>query len=280
MKIDGKEIALKIKDEVRAEIEKLEAKPRLAVIQVGNDPASNRYVASKEKACMYCGIDVDTYHFPEDVSEYKLIWKIEELCDNENVHGILVQLPLPKHINVQNVINAIDYEKDVDGLSNENVAKLAKNDTESRILPCTANGVMKLLDTVITSYEGKSAVVIGRSDIVGKPVAKLLQDANCTVTVCHSKTPLDQLKFYCKNADIIVSAMGKINAVPGCKIGAVIVDVGINHDETGKLIGDVDPFLYQYASAYTSVPGGVGPMTIAILMYNVLKCYKIQKCLE
>lgn len=277
--IDGKKLSIEIKDSVKKLIEEYGKKPKLVVIQVGGNSASSTYVKNKEKACEYCGIEVTTQHLLEDTSEEHLLTLIDMLNVSDRVNGILVQLPLPKHIDEQKVLNTISPIKDVDGFHPMNVAKLWTND-KTTILPCTPKGIIKLIKTEYSNLIGLKATVIGRSNIVGKPVAKLLMDEGCTVTICHSKTGAEDLIDSCQHADILVAAVGKESFVKWCGFKTTIIDVGINRNSEGKLCGDVDPSLYKYCRAYTPVPGGVGPMTIACLMENTFECMKLQDSLK
>ena len=277
MIIDGKQIAQNLKEEIRAEVASLTAqygrKPCLDVILVGENPASMSYVRSKIKATEYCGFDGELISLPETVSQDELLRIINERNAAPNVDGILVQLPLPKHIDEQAVIDAISPEKDVDGFHPTNVARLWLG--EDAIVPCTPMGVMKLLEQTGTPLQGRHAVVVGRSNIVGKPVAKLLLDKNCTVTIAHSRTA--DLATVCRQADILVVAVGRAHMITAdmVKPGATVIDVGINRTAEGRLVGDVDfDAVAPVAGAITPVPGGVGPMTIAMLMYNTITCYK------
>lgn len=274
--IDGKKVAAFVKDSIAQEVSENGYTPGLAVIIVGNDPASRVYVNNKEKACAYCGFYSEEHALPEDTTQGELIALIEKLNQDENIDGILCQLPLPRHIDEKAVIEAIAPCKDVDAFSEVDVGKvMIGNYTFS---PCTPAGVMELLKYYDIDVSGKNAVVIGRSNIVGKPMAMLLLHADATVTLCHSKTA--NLKELCRQADIVVSAVGRIGAVTAdmVKEGAVVIDVGINRDAQGKLCGDVDfEAVKEKTSFITPVPGGVGPMTIAILMQNTLKAYKTNK---
>lgn len=277
--INGKEIAQELKDSLKANITNLKndgVNCTLAVIQVGTNPASCVYVNNKKKACAYIGIESVAYELPEETTETELLSIIDKLNKDDNVNGILCQLPLPKHINEDNIIAAIAPEKDVDGFHPTNVAKLWLNDNTA-MLPCTPAGIIYMLEHEHVELSGKTAVVIGRSNIVGKPIAKLLMDKGVTVTICHSKTPQDIIEKLCKECDIIVAAVGKPNFVKWCNTHSTIIDVGINRTEDGKLCGDVDPVVYTYAEKYTPVPGGVGPMTIAMLMQNCLAAMQLQK---
>lgn len=271
--IDGKLISTQIKDELKAEVTELKAKgitPCLAVIQVGNDPASCVYVNNKKKACAYIGIESLSYELDEQISQEELLTIIDELNHNEMVNGILVQLPLPKHIDENIVIHSIVPEKDVDGFHPETVGNMCIG--SKGFLPCTPAGVIQLLKRSNIDIEGKECVVIGRSNIVGKPMAMLLLRENGTVTITHSRTK--DLKEITKRADILVAAIGKPKFVTSeyVKEGAVVIDVGIHRNENNKLCGDVDfDDVIGKVSAITPVPGGVGPMTIAMLMNNCVE---------
>ena len=277
MIIDGKQIAQQLKEQMREQVAKLVKqygrKPCLDVIIVGENPASMSYVRSKIKATEYCGFDGELIQLPQTTSQEELLRIIRERNVNPAVDGILVQLPLPKHIDEQRVIEAIAPEKDVDGFHPSNVAKLWLN--QPAIVPCTPLGIMALLEQSGTPLEGRHAVVVGRSNIVGKPIAKLLLDKNCTVTIAHSRTA--DLGAICREADILVVAVGRPQIITGemVKPGATVIDVGINRTEDGKLVGDVDfDSVAPIAGAITPVPGGVGPMTITMLMRNTIECYK------
>lgn len=268
--IDGKKISQEIKDELKEKVAQLKKEGKeisLAVIQVGNDPASTVYVGNKKKACEYIGIRSLAYELPEDTTEEKLLELIRELNARTDVNGILVQLPLPKHINEDLVIKTITPEKDVDGFHPQSVGVLSIG--QKGFVSCTPAGVIQLLKRTGVEIEGKECVVLGRSNIVGKPMALLLLRENGTVTVCHSKTK--DLKEVTKRADILVVAVGKPKFITKdyVKEGAVVIDVGIHRNENNKLCGDVDfDDVEPIAGAITPVPGGVGPMTIAMLMYN------------
>ena len=273
--MDGKAVSKIVKEEVKKEIKELGIKPKLLVIIVGNDPASMVYVSSKEKACKQCLIEAETVRLDENSSQKDVIDVIEKANKDKDVNGILVQLPLPDHIDTEYVINKIDPDKDVDGLTNINQGKLV-NGAKS-IIPCTPKGIMRLFREYAVDLSGKNAIVIGRSILVGKPIALLMLQANATVTIAHSRTK--NLSEICKDKDIIVSAVGKPKFVTGdmVKEGAVVIDVGINRVH-GTIVGDVDYYeVSEIASRLTPVPGGVGPMTIACLMENILECYKIQR---
>lgn len=276
--LDGKALAAKKKEAIRAEVEALKARgvtPGLAVIRVGEDPASAVYVRNKEKDCAECGIYSEQYHLPADVTQAQLLSLIEALNENPAIHGILCQLPLPRQLSEQLVIDAISPEKDVDAFHPYNVGRIMQGDF--RFVPCTPAGVMALLDAYGIDPAGKRCVVIGRSNIVGKPMAMLLLHRGGTVTVCHSKTA--DLKAECLRADILVSAAGRRGLVTAdmVKPGAVVVDVAMNRDENGKLCGDVDFSAVSEKAAYlTPVPGGVGPMTRVMLLENTLTAAKAQ----
>ena len=273
MILDGKQLSQELKDEMRQEVDALAKeygrRPCLMVVIVGNNPASQSYVRGKIKATEYVGFDGSLVSLPEDVTEDALIAEIERLNQDEQVDGILVQLPLPKHISEDRVIAAISPEKDVDGFHATNVARLWLN--QPCIVPCTPKGVIVMLDRAGIEISGKNAVVVGRSNIVGKPVAKLLLDRNATVTIAHSRTK--NLKEVCRQADILVAAVGRplMLTADYIKPGAAVIDVGINRLEDGRLVGDVDfEGAKAIAGAITPVPGGVGPMTITMLMRNTL----------
>ena len=270
--IDGKAISQAVKDEIKARTAELSAKgieACLAVILVGEDPASQVYVKNKKKACEYCGIKSLSYELPADTTEEKLLELIAELNERSDVNGILVQLPLPKGIDEDRVLDAISPDKDVDGFHPVNVGKLSIG--KKGFVSCTPAGVIQLLKRSGIEISGKECVVVGRSNIVGKPMSMLLLQENGTVTVCHSRTK--NLKEVTKRADILVVAIGKPKFIDASyvKDGAVVIDVGIHRQDDGKLCGDVDyASVEPVASAITPVPGGVGPMTIAMLMYNCL----------
>lgn len=276
MIIDGKAIAENIKENVRKEVAALQrsgVNPSLSVIVVGNDPASEVYVRNKARACEKVGIISNTYKLPENASTKDVVELVEALNADEKVHGILVQLPLPKGIDEEKVISSVSPEKDVDGFSVFSSGSLYLN-KKSGFLPCTAAGVIDLIKSTGVNICGKNAVVIGRSDIVGKPVAMLLLRENATVTVCHSKTK--NISDFTKNADILVAAVGRKHFVTAdmVKEGAIVIDVGINRVD-GKLYGDVDFDNVSKKAAYiTPVPGGVGPMTIAKLLENTVLAAK------
>lgn len=272
IRIDGKGISAQIRAEVGAEAAQLAEKgivPGLAVVLVGEDPASKVYVGSKEKACIELGFYSEVHKLPRDTTQEQLLALIERLNAQANIHGILVQLPLPAHIEEKAVIDAIHVEKDVDGFHPVSTGNLVIGDDS--LLPCTPAGVIELIKRSGTEISGKHAVVIGRSNIVGKPVAMLLLRENATVTICHSRTA--NMQEIARQADILVVAIGKANAIDASyvKPGAVVIDIGINRLDTGKLAGDVDFASAEAVAGHiTPVPGGVGPMTITMLMKNTL----------
>lgn len=280
--ISGKEVSAKVKAQIHEETLAVKEKgvtPGLAVVIVGNDPASRVYVNSKKKACAEVGFESFEYALPEETTQEELLGLVEKLNKDSKVNGILVQLPLPKQIDENAVINAINPEKDVDAFHPFNVGKIMIGDFA--YLPCTPAGVMELIDSTGVEISGKSCVVIGRSNIVGKPMAMLLLHRSGTVTICHSKTK--NLAEICKGADILVAAVGKAKFVTAdmVKDGVVIIDVGMNRLENGKLCGDVDfENVEKKASYITPVPGGVGPMTIAMLMRNTLTAAKMQNGID
>lgn len=270
--LDGKKTAQKVKDALKERVEQLKKDgltPGLAVIIVGNDSASRVYVNNKKKACEYVGIHSEEYALPEETTQDELISLVKRLNEKADIHGILCQLPLPKHINEEAVINAIDPQKDVDAFHPINVGKIMIGNFD--FLPCTPAGVMELIDESGIDLTGKHCVVVGRSNIVGKPQAMLLLHRNATVTICHSKT--ENLSQVCRTADVLVVAVGRAKMVDESYIkeGAVVIDVGMDRDENGKLCGDVDfDSACKKAGYITPVPGGVGPMTIATLMKNAV----------
>lgn len=271
--INGKEIGQEIRKSVQERVEKLKEQgltPGLAVILVGENPASKTYVANKQKSCEAIGMYSELIKLPEDISEEALLEQIRDLNTRDDIHGILVQLPLPKHINEDEVIATIADEKDVDGFSPVSVGKMMLG--QDTFLPCTPFGVMKLLEYAGIEIAGKHAVVVGRSHIVGKPMGQLLLQKDATVTYAHSKTV--DLPSITKQADILVAAVGRANFITAehIKEGAVVIDVGINRDDNNKLVGDVDfASVDGIASHITPVPGGVGPMTITMLLYNTVQ---------
>ncbi|MCQ2187670.1 MAG: bifunctional methylenetetrahydrofolate dehydrogenase/methenyltetrahydrofolate cyclohydrolase FolD [Bacteroidales bacterium] len=282
--IDGKALSLSLKEQMKERIVELEAqygrKPCLAVIIVGDNPASRSYVRGKIKAAEFVGMDSRLVELPEDISEQALLEKIAAINAEDAVDGLLVQLPLPKHINEDRVIDAIDITKDVDGFHPQNVAKLWLG--RPCIVPCTPKGIIAMIDSTGENISGKKAVVVGRSNIVGKPVAKLLLDKNATVTIAHSRTA--DLPAVCREADVLVAAAGRPEMITAdmIKPGAIVIDVGINRipcikedgTEGSRLVGDVQfSGASEVAGWITPVPGGVGPMTITMLMQNTIECF-------
>ena len=277
--IDGKALEKKIREELKEEVTELRKQgiiPKLAVIMVGDDKASAVYVRNKSKACNEIGIEFEEYLKDANITQEELIALIKELNNRKDVDGILLQSPIPKGLDIREAFNTIDASKDVDGFNPINVGKLSIG--EDAFISCTPYGVVKMLEAYNIPVEGKRAVIIGRSNIVGKPLIQCLLNKNATVTVCHSKTKnIDEIT---KQADILVAALGKLKFVTEnmVKDGATVIDVGINRNEDGKLVGDVDfENVSKKASYITPVPGGVGPMTIAMLMYNVVKATKARK---
>ncbi|MBR1568661.1 MAG: bifunctional methylenetetrahydrofolate dehydrogenase/methenyltetrahydrofolate cyclohydrolase FolD [Lachnospiraceae bacterium] len=277
--IDGKRISKEIKDELKNKVAEYKAQGveiALAVIQVGKDPASTVYVGNKKKACEYIGIQSVAYELPEDTTEEELLAIIDKLNQDDSIYGILVQLPLPKHMNEDHILKAIDPKKDVDGFHPQSVGALSIG--QPGFVSCTPAGIIQLLKRSGIEIAGKECVVVGRSNIVGKPMALLLLRENGTVTICHSKTA--DLREVTRRADILVVAIGKPKMIDASyvKEGAVVIDVGIHRNEENKLCGDVDYSLVEpVASAITPVPGGVGPMTIAMLMNNCVEAVELRK---
>ncbi len=270
--LDGKKLRDKIFKDLKAKLDKMNKKPTLAVIIAGDNPASKIYVNNKKKTAENLGINSFVTEYPSNVTEEELLSKIKELNSDKNITAILVQLPLPSHINKSKILNSISPEKDVDGLTTYNSGKLFSGE-KPFVYPCTPKGILLLLDEYGIELEGKHAVVIGRSSLVGKPVAQMLLNRNATVTICHSKTK--NLADITKTADILISAVGKnIVGEKYIKNNCVVIDVGIFRDEFGKLRGDVDfDGVSKHASYISPVPGGVGPMTIASLMINTLELF-------
>ena len=274
--INGKELAKKIRVNLKEEVIKLKEKginPKLAVIMVGKDKASAVYIRNKSKACNEVGIEFEEYLLESTISQNELLDTIEDLNKRDDIHAILLQSPIPDNLDIRQAFNSIDYRKDVDGFNPINVGKLSIG--EDCFISCTPYGVMKMLEEYNIDVEGKKTVIIGRSNIVGKPLIQCMLSKNATVTVCHSKTK--DIKNITKEADILISAIGKPKFVTEdmVKEGAVVIDVGINRNEDGKLVGDVDfENVSKKASYITPVPGGVGPMTIAMLLNNVVKAAK------
>lgn len=281
IRMDGKMVSAKVRESILDEVNRLKergVRPGLAVIIVGEDPASQVYVRNKERACEECGFYSEKYALPEETTQEQLLGLIDELNRNPRIDGILCQLPVPKHISEQAVIDAIDPSKDVDAFHPVNVGKIMVGNFD--FLPCTPAGVMQLLDEYNIDPKGKNCVVIGRSNIVGKPMAMLLLHRHGTVTICHSRT--QSLKEVCAQADILVAAVGKVDFVTAdmVKEGATVIDVGMNR-KNGKLCGDVCFDEVNEKAAYlTPVPGGVGPMTITMLMKNTLKAAKLHAGIE
>lgn len=277
--IDGRKISAEIKDEVKARVAKLNEQGieiTLCVIQVGNDPASSVYVGNKKKACEYTGIKSIAYELPEETTQEELLALVRKLNNDVSVNGILVQLPLPKHIDEDLIIQNIAIEKDVDGFHPQSVGKLSIG--QKGFVSCTPAGVIEMLKRYELPIEGKECVIVGRSNIVGKPMAMLMLRENATVTVCHSRTK--NLKEVTNRADILITALGKPRFITKdyVKEGAVVIDVGMNRDENNKLCGDVDyEDVFPRVSAITPVPGGVGLMTVAMLMHNCVESVSMQK---
>lgn len=274
--LDGKAISKKVREELKIKAEELKQKnivPKLAVIMVGDDPSSKIYVRNKSKACEEVGIEFEEYLLDENIKNEELLNLIEELNNREDIHGILLQSPIPKHLDINLAFRTIKPEKDVDGFHPVNIGKLSLN--QECFVSCTPFGIMRMLAEYNIDIEGKHAVIIGRSNIVGKPMIQCMLNKHATVTVCHSKTK--NLSEITKQADILVAAIGKPKFITEdmVKDGAVVIDVGINRNEEGKVCGDVDfENVSKKASYITPVPGGVGPMTIAMLMNNIIKAAK------
>ena len=273
--IDGKAIAQKVKEEIKAEVQKLPQglQPGLAAILVGDNPSSAIYVRNKRKACETVGIYSEEHHLESHTSQEKLLELIDALNHNHRIHGILVQLPLPKQINAESVLERVSPDKDVDGFHWVNLGKLFAGFPS--FIPCTPFGIIKMLQYHDIQIQGKHAVIVGRSNIVGKPVGMLLLQQHATVTICHSKTK--DLPSVCRQGDILIAAVGRAKMITGnmVKPGAAVIDVGINRLDTGKLVGDVDfESVSQTAGWISPVPGGVGPMTIAMLLYNTVSSAK------
>ncbi len=284
--IDGKQIAEKVREEVRAGVTKMKEEtgyvPGLATVRVGEDPASATYVRMKQRMCENLGIRSIGHVLPEDASQEEVETLVKDLNANPEVNGILVQLPLPWHLDEEAILNSIDLEKDVDGFHPVNIGRLAMKGRDPLFVPCTPYGCIRLLEETGVTISGAEAVIVGRSNIVGLPVAMLLQKANATVTICHSRTK--DLAAHTRNADILIAAIGRTEMITGdmIKPGAAVIDVGINQKEDPtkkrgyRLVGDVDfDSAKEVAGAITPVPGGVGPMTIAMLMANTLRAAQI-----
>ena len=276
MIVNVKEIVDKQKTELKDKVSKMKKMgkiPKLAVILASDDKASEIYVSKKRDLCSEIGIDEIEYIYNEDVNEEEIVNKIKELNENEAISGILVQLPLFKHLNSNKIINTINPDKDVDGLTIVNIGKLTNN--ENGIIPCTPKGIITLLDSLKTEYAGKNAVVVGRSNMVGKPIASLLLKKNATVTICHSKT--ENLKKYTKEADILIVACGKQKCITKdmVKKDSIVIDVGINRSDDGKIVGDCDTLnIYKKVKYITPVPGGIGLTTVVSLIENVIELTK------
>lgn len=277
--IDGKELSKKIRANLKIDVENLKEKginPKLAVIMVGKDPGSTVYVRNKSKACKNVGIDFEEYLYDENITEEELLSTIEKLNNDDSVHGILLQSPVPKHININKAFKTISPFKDVDGFNPVNVGNLTIG--EDAFISCTPFGIVKMLEEYNIETEGKKAVILGRSNIVGKPMIQCMLNKNATVTVCHSRTK--DIESITKDADILIAAIGKPKFVTAdmIKKGATVIDVGINRLDDGKICGDVDfENVSEKAEFITPVPGGVGPMTIAMLLNNVVKAAKYQE---
>lgn len=277
--LDGKTVANMIKNNVRRDIETLGADIKLAVVQVGHDQASSVYIRNKQKACEYVGIKSETHCLDEGIPQCDLENLIDKLNDDDSITGILIQLPLPNYIDEWSVVNRIDPKKDVDGFTAVNAGKLARLNNEQKIMcPCTPRGIISLLSYYNIDVSGKHCVVVGRSNIVGRPIAEKLLERDATVTVCHSHT--ENLSEICKSADVLVCAIGKPRFFTRGYIndGTVVIDVGMNRDENNKLCGDVDfNDVKDMDISITPVPGGVGPLTVSSLMQNCLSAYLFQR---
>ncbi len=277
--LDGKKISAKVREDLKLEVDNLKKegiKPKLAVIMVGNDPASKVYVRNKNKACEEIGIEYEEFLLGEETTMEELLNVIDNLNKNQNIDGILLQSPIPKHLDINKAFRAILPEKDVDGFHPINAGKLSIG--EKCFVPCTPHGVVKIIEEYNIETEGKNVVIVGRSNIVGKPLIQCMLQKNATVTVCHSKTR--NLEEFTRKADILIVAIGKPKFITEnmVKEGVVVIDIGINRNEEGKLVGDVDfDNVSKKASYITPVPGGVGPMTVAMLMENVVEAAKQNK---
>lgn len=273
MILNGKDLSARVKDELKGKIDSFVTKPVLAVIMIGDNEASKIYIETKKKACQYVGISFMTFYYDENEKEETIINKIEELNNEKIVSGIIVQLPIPKNFNEKNIINAISPSKDVDGLTEISQGKMLSG--KSDFIPCTPKGIIKILDFYNIDITSKHIVIIGRSNLVGKPLLLECLKRNATVTICHSKTK--DLEKYTKQADILVSATGKKHIIDKnmIKEGATLIDVGITR-ENNKIYGDINPNAYEKALSYSPVPGGVGPMTVVMLLENVYEAYKKQ----
>lgn len=271
--LEARTLKEKILIDLKKEVSFLDKKLKLSVIRVGENPSSIIFINSKRKACIEVGIDFEELIFSENITEEELILKINELNNDNNITSILVQLPLPEHINSSKVINSIDYRKDVDGLTNANIGKQMNN--ENGIEACTAKGIINLLKYYNIEIEGKNVVIINRSKLIGRPLIPLMLKENATLTICHSKTK--NLSFHTKNADIIIVAVGKPNFLTKEMVNknSIVIDVGINKLD-GKTVGDVNAEVIEYVDYISPVPGGVGLMTVSSVVLNVMNCYKLQ----
>lgn len=293
-KIDGKLISSDLRLKIKEEITSLKESnpsfvPKIVIVQVGDRPDSSTYVRMKLKSCSEVGIDGELLKYPAEITQTEMMQKLDALNKDKSVHGVLVQLPLPSQLDEEEITNAVNVEKDVDGFSELNIAAVFKKNSKLKIVPCTPKGIMYMIDYEKIPLEGKNAVVCGRSDIVGGPMGKLLEKRGATVTTLHSKSTPEQFKFYLKNADIIVSAVGKAGFIHGgdVKPGCVIIDVGTNYVEDAtkksgqRMVGDVDfQSCSEVASKITPVPGGVGPMTVVMVLDNLLQTAKEQSGLK
>ena len=271
MILSGKELSAKIKDELKGSIDSYIKKPVLAVIMIGDDEASKVYIENKRKACEYVGISFMNFFYSENDKEEKIIEKIEELNNDNSISGIIVQLPIPEKFNKKRIINTITPSKDVDGLTEVSLGKMMSGNEE--LIPCTPKGILKIIDFYKINLESKHVVIVGRSDLVGKPLLLECLKRNATVTICHTKTK--NLAKYTKDADILIVATGEKYLIDKTMVkkGVTLIDVGISR-ENGKLYGDINPNAYELATNYTPVPGGVGPMTVIMLLENTFEAYK------
>ena len=274
IKIDGKNLSLKIKEEIKSELYSYYQTPILAIVTVGDDEASKVYVNNKKKACEFVGISMMHFNYDESSEESEIINKIRELNDDKTVNGIILQLPIPKKFNSRKILNTIDPNKDVDGLTDISMGRLMSGNEV--LIPCTPKGILEIFDYYKIDLESKNVVIVGRSDLVGKPLILECLKRNATVTACHSHTK--NLEEYTKNADILIVAVGKKHLIDKdmVKEGSVIIDVGITR-ENGKIYGDVNPNVEEKCSYVTPVPGGVGPMTVSMLLKNTLTAYKMMR---
>lgn len=281
MKIfDGKKVSQAIAEDLKEKVSSFETRPKLVVMSVGNDPASMSYIKSKTKMASFIGIELEHVQFPEDVSEEVLVEAIDQFNDDERVNGIILQLPLPKHLNASKLSSLVRSDKDVDGFSSANMGELCLN--HPHFIPCTPSGILDILDSYDYNVEGKNVVILGRSNIVGKPLTLELINRGATVTVCNSKTEKTQLRSLCLFADVVVVATGCPNTINfhDIKNVEIVIDVGINRLESGELVGDVNfesLLNHQFSGIVTPVPGGVGLMTVVNLMKNTILAYKLQQ---